>query len=268
MQKEPNIYLVPAIASAVQIMNYLQDAGAPKMLTEICDALEIPKSSGLNMTRTLVHFGFLHYDEETRRFFVGPALIGLGATAANARGYVAIAHPHLITLAHETRLTSALAQHHPQGHVFLDKVESVAAIRITIQLGYPYHPFTGAPGKAYLATMHPGEVDRLWHAQTVPTVVLRQFPTLQSYECELMRVREAGYATSIGEHLEGVNAIAAPVLLPDQSFLTISLIGPAGALPPEQMPAVGQRLSDVAAAVSAEMGGKPGLLLARSARLG
>lgn len=257
MGKPQAPYLVPAVVTAVQILDYLREQGLPATLSEICTAVNVPRSSGLNIARTLQQLGLLEHDDDTRRYSLGPRLIGLGAAAANAKGFVALARPHLEALARETHLTACLVQRVGFSHVFLDKVESSAAIRINIDLGHIYPPFTGAPSKAFFAFMPAEQVERVWHEHPPVQATPYTFTDLTSYRAALERVREQCFADSVGEFIEGVNALASPIFGPDGSpTLALLLTGPQGALPEERMPHLGKMLWHRACTITTALGAK------------
>jgi DNA-binding IclR family transcriptional regulator len=60
------------------------------------------------MLRELCHFGWLVRDPLTKRFFLGPGLIGIGATAVDAVDVVDAARPYMAELADATDLASVL----------------------------------------------------------------------------------------------------------------------------------------------------------------
>lgn len=259
VSKAADVYMVPSVVTALQILERLQRAGQPQTQSDICAALNIPRSSGFNIIKTLNQLGYVMQSGDSKHYVLGPALVGLGAAASNAQGFALtfIVRPRLEALAHDTKLTSFLAQQVPNGHIFLEKVESHTAIRISIELGYCYPPFTGAPGKIFLAHRPETEVDRLWSEYPPSSHLSQNYPDLESWRREIAQVRTEGCASSLGEYIEGVNAIAAPVYVPNGGLLAIGVLGPTGALRSEHFPMLSERLRNVANEITTALGGRP-----------
>lgn len=256
MNKPGETYNVPAVVTSIQILRYLETTRAPAGLNEICVAVNAPRSSGLNVIRTLLQHGLLYQDGETKRYSLGAGLISLGAAAANAMGYVALARPHLQALAYETQLTASLAQRVGGKHITLDKVESAATVRITIEVGHTHPPFTGAVSKAFFAFLPDEEVEQLWRTSPPAPGMPRTASDLPSYRTELARTRERRYGSSIGEFIGGINTLAAPVFDATGSpILALSLIGPQGLLADDRLDHLGNLLWSRAVVLTQAIGG-------------
>ena len=90
----------PGHSHSMAILTYLKDpehSGAG--LSEIAGAVSIPTSTCLNLLRTLVHFGLLSFDANTKQYRLGWALFELGSRAADHLSHVEVLRPHLSALA-------------------------------------------------------------------------------------------------------------------------------------------------------------------------
>jgi DNA-binding IclR family transcriptional regulator len=76
---------------------------------------------------------------------------------------------------------------------------------------------------------------------------------------QLERVREDGYAFTLGELEVGLNAVAAPVRHADgHAVAVVSVSGPSYRVTPQCLPELGERTRDVADAISRRIGGDVG----------
>ena len=143
-------YLVPAIVNSMAILTYLKDpehSGAG--LSEIAGAVSIPTSTCLNLLRTLVHFGLLSFDANTKQYRLGWALFELGSRAADHLSHVEVLRPHLSALAKNLGLTCVLGREVGPRLMIIDKVEGSDDLRATTSVGQ-YHPMTsGAVGEGH-----------------------------------------------------------------------------------------------------------------------
>src|SRR5207249_2347826 len=77
---------------------------------------------------------------------------------------------------------------------------------------------------------------------------------------QLERVREDGYAFTLGELEVGLNAVAAPVRhLGGQTVAVVSVSGPSYRVTPQALPELGERTRDAADAISRRLGAWPDL---------
>jgi DNA-binding IclR family transcriptional regulator len=76
--------------------------------TAIARHLNVDRATCYPMLRELCHFGWLIRDAPTKRFFLGPALIAVGATATTAVDVIDVARPYMAELADDTDLACVL----------------------------------------------------------------------------------------------------------------------------------------------------------------
>jgi IclR family acetate operon transcriptional repressor len=83
-----------SLDKAIDVLEHLHDAGVPRGVTEIANALGVPKSSAHRLLKTLVRRGFAE-QETAGRYRVGPALIALGIGSLDREPLAALARPVL-----------------------------------------------------------------------------------------------------------------------------------------------------------------------------
>jgi DNA-binding IclR family transcriptional regulator len=89
----------------------------------------------------------------------------------------------------------------------------------------PLH--AGAPGKLLLAYL-PEEVrDKILADTGLVALTARTITSRAELEAELAAIRERGWATSFGEHIEGVSCLSVPLRDADgQVVAALSILGP------------------------------------------
>lgn len=193
--------LVPAVDRALAILQHLAGAGAEaSTFSGIAAALGLNKSTCSNILRALEEGGMVERDA-TRRYRLGPELIGLGAAAARHRDFVRIASGALEDVVRETGFTTVAFDRVPSGEfLIVAKVESAREIKATIDLGQHFPASAPALLRATLAWAPEEAIEERLGRRALGRV-----------RAELERTRARGYAVSRGEYYPANTAIAAPV---------------------------------------------------------
>lgn len=250
-------YLVPALANAVAILNHLKHpAHSSANLSDIAAAASIPTSTCLNILRTLVHYGFLSFEPESKQYRLGWALLELGARVADQLSHVEVLRPHLSALAKNLGLTCILGRAIGHQLMIIDKVEGTDDMRATTTVGQ-YHPLTsGAVGRALLAYWDEQDVLTYIREHGLPAYTAASITDPEAFRDSLAEVRRLGYAVSIEEYYEGVNAVASAVFenhgVPR---LVVGALGLASVLTRERIPEAGRLVRRTAASMTAALNG-------------
>jgi DNA-binding IclR family transcriptional regulator len=234
-------YQVPGLERGLLILEYLDQHPAGRSMVEIARDLGLPKNAVFRITLTLLRGGYLERDLHTKRLFLGRKVLALGYGALGAgRGLVEQALPGMRALRDATRETvcvSVLVE--GQGFV-LEGMPGPHPFRCVVDPGMRQPLHASASCKAIVAHLPPAEVEALLAGVRLP----RLTPSTLTQKAELLRhlahVRQCGYATDCGEHIEGVNCIAAPIF--DRHALplaSLTVTGPAGRLPQEAFSRLG-----------------------------
>lgn len=94
------------LVETVELLAVRRDVGASA--SAIARHLGVDRATCYPMLRELCHFGWLIRDPLSKRFFLGPGLIAVGASAVDAVDVIDAARPHLSDLADATDIASVL----------------------------------------------------------------------------------------------------------------------------------------------------------------
>lgn len=202
---------VRSVARAVAIMEFLarRDGAAP--LHEISVAIRAPKSTALNIMRTLAAGRLVTVDATTRAYTLGPWLGEIADRARANPDIRLIARPHLERLARDTGEGAFLSVLEGDGVVYVDKVESSQDIRFAVRLGARRPLHCTSAGKVALA-MSPAELVDRYVAAGLSRHTPATITDAGALRRELATIRRRGYAESRGEYVSGLFGIAAPVV--------------------------------------------------------
>jgi len=196
-----------SLDKAIDVLEHLSDAGAPRGITEIAHALSVPKSSAHRLLKTLVRRGFAEQDA-TGRYRVGPALIALGLAARDRDPVVVLARPVLESEAEALGETVFLTAPRGRQIIVLDKAEGRGFLRAAPTVGQRVPVAATAVGRLAMA-FDPERFPFAEHPLTAFTSATRVAPDAVAEE--IARARRDGYAMNRGEWIDGLSVVAAPI---------------------------------------------------------
>jgi DNA-binding IclR family transcriptional regulator len=228
-------------------------------MSEFARQLGINGSTCFNILKTLADHRLLSYDQDTRRYSLGTALIELASMVDDHGQLLTVALEHAERVAADV-LQGCLVLRKAADSSFLviGKAESPRDLKVTASVGDRF-PANGAVlGKAWYAFASDEEVERMIAREGLPARSSRAITSYLDFKRELAAVRARGYSTSIGEYLEGHNAVGAAVMGPDGGpVLLLVVTGFASLIPPKRMPFIGTRLVHAVRAISRQVYGIP-----------
>jgi DNA-binding IclR family transcriptional regulator len=190
----------------VQILDYVVRMDTNKFsIQQMSLDLQIPRGTLYRLIDALVEEGLLI--RQQKGFHIGPKVFDWTVQLLNQPDVVRLAHPFLQSLALESGLTASLYVRMNEYRVCLDRVESTGIIRPNIRIGEALPLHVGAPGLVLLAWL-PAEQRQHYLAASRTA-----FPQYEWHtdDATFSRVREHGWALSIGERDEQLASLSAPV---------------------------------------------------------
>lgn len=206
-------YEIPSVALATRALKLLSRYRHQQCtLTEIAALLQTNKTTCLRVLRTLQQEDFIRYDEDTKRYSLGPYLIPLGNRAAELGSTASLCIAELPQVAAKTNMTTVLVKRwHNHRLMYVASAEPPNdEVRISVSVGQEF-PGTGAAfGMCFIAY----DAETVWHemvAKGLPRYTVNTLVDGSSFVDRLRQIRALGYAVSHGEVTLGVSAVAAPV---------------------------------------------------------
>jgi len=205
---------IPTNLRTLLILEAVANASAPLTATEINAKIGLPKQTVHRLCTTLEEEGFLTREPGGRRFRPSRRLRSMGTgLLTSSRGHIA-RHQVLQDIAASVRETVNYVVPVETGMSYLDRVETDWPFRIQLPIGssVPFH--CTASGKCFLASLPPPTRKRFVGALTLSKLTPRTHTTPASLLEELTRVADQGYAIDNEEFMDGMVAIAVPVVDP------------------------------------------------------
>lgn len=217
---------VQSIDRAVKILKCFSSRRPELRLTEIADELDLNKSTVHGIITTLKYHGLIDQDEESQKYRLGLALLGLGSIVKDSLKINKIARPYIDEICSRLGETVHLGALDKDEVVYLEKAESHQSMRIVTTIGARLPAYCTGVGKAMMAY-----VDEETLIDLLPDKFERFTPntiTDKNVLLEVLReVRARGYAMDYQEHDLGLTCVAAPVLdSAGRANYAISVSGP------------------------------------------
>lgn len=203
---------IPTNLRLLLVLEAMAEAGVPVTPTEVNQHLGLPKPTIHRLFSTLETEGFIQREIDGRGYSPGLRLrrmsTGILSSLRIRTARVAV----LTKLAEEIGETCNIALPDRDAMVYLDRVETKWPLRIQLPVGTRVPFYCTASGKMYLSSLdrrhlrsYAGSVQM--EART-PTTLTDPDALVE----EAQQVRARGYATDNGEFMEGMIAVAVPIL--------------------------------------------------------
>ena len=233
---------VQSLERAFDVLELMAAAGGEVTLSRLASESGLPVPTIHRLVRTLVSSGYV-LQMPSRRYTLGPRLIGLGASASQT--VEAWARPHLQSLAEVTGESANLAMLDGDRVVYVAQAASTRhTMRMFTEVGRRVYAHCTGVGKALLAQLPDDAVKDLIDSVGMPATTEHTITDITALLEELRRVRQRGYAIDDGEQELGVRCVA--VAVPGSLSGAVSVSGPASRVTPEAVPALAEVLQQSA----------------------
>ncbi|GAA1986396.1 IclR family transcriptional regulator [Catenulispora subtropica] len=244
---------VQSVDRAVTILELLARQGDTGV-TEIAAELGVHKSTAFRLAAALEKRGLVEQPGERGKYRLGLGLVRLAGAATVRMDLTQQSRPVCERLAVDVAETINVAILDADAAVNVDQVLGPSAITTHNWVGQRTPLHATSSGKVLLAHLPPAALDaRL--AAPLERFTARTVTDVKVLRKELERVRLEGYACTVEELEEGLNAVAAPVFADNRQVVAaISVSGPSFRLTEERLAQVAGAVRAAAAEVSARLG--------------
>lgn len=195
-------------------------------VTEVAVEFGWDKSVAQRILATLAHRGLLISDPVTRRYQIGPAVLGLERAWQHSGSLRLLVQDVLDELSKTSGLTSVLAVPDIAHMRCACSAEgSAGRIRYYPLVGELYPAHAGATSKAYFAFLAESDRHRVLAGRPMARFTDRTVTDETLLEEQLATIRRRGYAYTVGEYDTGVATVATPVMLRGEPVASLSLAG-------------------------------------------
>ena len=214
-----------SVANSIRLVKVFSETESELGISALAARLGLAKSTVHRLAATLVDYDMLEQNRETGRYRLGLSLFELGSLVRRKMDVWGEARPQLHALREMTGETAQLAIFDHLNVLYIHKMESRQAVRMSSNVGSRGPAYCTGVGKALLA-FQPPEVIRLVIDAGLVRHTESTITTADALQKELAAVRGRGYAVDNEEMEAGLRCVAAPIR--DHSGRVIAAIGVAG----------------------------------------
>jgi IclR family transcriptional regulator, KDG regulon repressor len=251
-----SVKLVNSVDRAVRILDLLAEEGSLS-LAGLAEKLGAPKTTVLDIVRTLEARGMVHRDADSGSYSLGLHTIELGYAAVSTFGIRRIVAPVLQALNARLDETVHLTVLDEDQVLYVDCYESTKRLRTYSVIGIRGPLHCTSVGKAILAWLPDERRERLIETIEYTPFTANTITGPAGLRDELAETRRRGYSIDDVEHEEGVRCVGAPVFDHRGDVVaSISVSGPTQRVREEIVPDLARTLTDAAAEMSRRLGFK------------
>ncbi|BAS27856.1 IclR family transcriptional regulator [Limnochorda pilosa] len=252
----PPVPRVGAVRNAIRILFSVGLSGARGItLSELARAVQLPKSTVLRITMTLVDDGLVQREEPTGLFRLGIRTFELGSLVLSVLEIPRQARPYLEKLAEQTRETVHLCVLDDGEVVYVDKIESPQTVRLYSRIGRRAPAHCTGVGKVLLAHLPGDERLHLVERHPLDGYTPNTITDFLALEKELEEIRKTGIAFDQEEHEEGIRCVAAPIFdYTGEARAAVSVTVPTFRTTPDRMKELAELVRQTTEVISEAMG--------------
>jgi IclR family acetate operon transcriptional repressor len=253
VERDPRDDYVQSVDRALSIMGILARDGWSGV-TDIADELGVNKSTIFRLMFTLKRRGFVEQHRDSHKYRLGIAVTQLAGAVRSQLDIVQLARPVAERLSEGTREPVILATLEDGEVVNLGQVDLSSSALTVNWSGRRTAVHATSTGKALLAFSPAAVVDR--HvAGTLQAFTPKTVTVGAQLREQLAKARRDGYAFTVEELEEGLNAVSAPIL--DGSGTAVAALcvtGPAFRLTEARIHELGPEVVEAATEISRAIG--------------
>jgi DNA-binding IclR family transcriptional regulator len=245
---------VQSVDRAVSILEILARRGSAGV-TEIAIDIGVHKSTAFRLLSALEERDLVEQATDRGKYQLGFGVLRLASAIPGRLDLVRQARPVLEELAKGFGESVNLAVIRSHYAVNLDQAFGTASVATQNWVGELTPLHATSSGKVLLAFLPDAELASLLDQAGLARFTASTLTTRRLLDADLARVREAGYAVTVEEYEEGLNAMAAPVRDHLGAVVAaVSVSGPAYRVDAATLTARSDELTAGAARISARLG--------------
>jgi DNA-binding IclR family transcriptional regulator len=223
-------------------------------VTELSRSLGLGKSSIHRFLSILRDLGYVEKGANNH-YFATLKVFEIGALVRGRISLVKFVRPYMEGLGRQIQETINLGLFENGEVVYVDKVESVEALRMDLAIGRRVPAYCTALGKVFLANLSQEELGRYMRKGDFKPFTEKTITSPEKLKENLEEVRREGIAIDDRELDEGIRCIAGPIR--DEAgkvIAAISIAGPSMRFTMKKVKSTGETLIKVTADISRKLG--------------
>lgn len=246
---------IASVQRALDILNLFDGSRSELRNAEIAKLLNLPPGTAAGLIYTLKVNNYLDQNPSNRKYRLGLKLAERASVLLDQLDLRKIAAPHLEELREWSGESVNLAIVNGSEVVYIERLFGKHALGIRSELGKRGPIHSTALGKAIVAFLPLEKLISFIAAYQFFPVTRYTINDAERFSEELCRVQKCGFALDEEENEVGGRCVAAPIFDHDSNpVAAVSISVPIQRLPREQVSVFGEKVKEIAAAISHELG--------------
>jgi DNA-binding IclR family transcriptional regulator len=246
---------VPNLTRALRILELLTEHPEGLNTTQITTILKFPRNSVFRITSTLLDYGYLIRDDETKIFQLSQKLLTMGYAALSEETLVEKSLAPMRKLRNLYKETVPLGILHGNEGLVIEEVQGLHSFRYVLEPGRTFNLHTSAPGKALVAFLPETEREEIIEKIKFIPFNDRTITKKEEFVRILGHVRRDGYALDHAEEIEGMHCVAAPIFnRHGYPVAAIWITGPSFRIKEKNFAEMGKQVSKASLKISKSLG--------------
>jgi len=246
--------IVQSVDRALDILEVLGKSEQGVRVKDLCDTLDMNKSTISRMLNTLAQRGYVE-KMPNDAFRIGMRIVELSSVHLNSLQLKTEALPFMEDLKNRTGLIIHLGIMEDMEVVYLEKLSAYNNLRMYSQIGRRVYAHCTGLGKSMMAFMSEAEVRKILDTKGMPAVTEKTTTDEKKLFQKLDMIRKKGYALDEEENELGVRCVAAPVFdYRGNVIAAVSATGFIDSFPLDRVDTVAADVTDCTGKISKAMG--------------
>lgn len=242
----------------LRVLEALAERPGPIGVVELGTLLGEPAPSLHRTLQTLIEHRLAVQEAATKRYRLGPGVLGLADAYRAQNRLVTVAQPVLDALRTKLHESVFVCELVDERAIVVAVAESPRPLRSFMRLGHrmPFH--AAASAKAILAYQEPARIELMLERDGVDHYTDRTKTHTDVLMRELEQTRRRGYAVCDQELETGIKAVASPIRNSvDAVVASVAVIAPRDRLAGDRQAHAIQSLAEAATSISRHLGHRP-----------
>jgi IclR family KDG regulon transcriptional repressor len=246
---------VQSIDRAFEILEALAEEPEGMYIIDLENKLKLNKSTIHRILQTLVKWGYVQKNPDTKCYRLGLKVVALSSSYLNSLQLKTESLPYMERLQNKTGLVIHLAIIDDRDVVYIEKIGSTNYLRLYSQIGKRAYIHSTGLGKSMLSQMDKNFVEYCLSKHGLVRVTDRTIQSRERFYKELEETRNRGYAIDDEENEKGVRCVAAPIFdYTGKVIAAVSITGYLDSFPIGKINFLGTEVMKCADSISARMG--------------
>ena len=218
-------YSAPSVKKAFKILYAISETPNGLGISDLSKKLKIGKSTVHGITMALEEMGILVRDPSYKRYSVGYSLLELCRAAYAKIDLKELARKSMEALMEKVGETVFLGVLNGDHITIVDVVESRNEMKITSPPGTRIPLFAGAAGRVLLSQVDNEKAKEMIKSKGLVRYTSKTVTDPKRFLREVEQVKEQGYTVDDEEYIQGVRAVAAPLLSSSSQPAALWVVG-------------------------------------------